>query len=57
MALRSNILLRKQFFSQRIIDLWNNLESSIVEAQSVITLFKNRLDKKWPTIGNRDYVN
>lgn len=36
--------LRKRFFSQRVIDVWNKLPSEVVESDSVNS-FKNRLDK------------
>jgi len=37
------INVRKFFFSQRVVDVWNSLPSSVVESLSVNT-FKNRLD-------------
>ena len=36
--------LRKIFFSQRVIDIWNKLPEFVVEATTV-NAFKNRLDK------------
>jgi len=39
----SRINVRKFFFSQRVVDGWNSLPSSVVESPSVNT-FKNRLD-------------
>jgi ribonuclease P/MRP protein subunit RPP40 len=36
--------LRKQFFSQRVINIWNGLSQHVVDADSVNS-FKNRLDK------------
>ena len=41
---RSNLDLRKYFFSQRVVDVWNRLPQSVVDADTVNT-FKNRLDK------------
>ena len=38
--------LRKHFFSNRIIDVWNSLPNDIVSADST-NIFKNRLDKFW----------
>ena len=38
--------LRKRFFTQRIIDTWNGLPSSVVNAPSLLT-FERRLDKHW----------
>lgn len=40
---RVNSKLRLQFFSQRVITLWNRLPQSVIDAESVNT-FKNRLD-------------
>ena len=37
---------RGHFFTQRIINLWNELEEETVSAPS-INAFKNRLDKEW----------
>ena len=36
--------LRKFFFSERVVELWNSLPLSVVQAETVNT-FKNRLDK------------
>ena len=41
---RSNVDLRKYFFSQRVINNWNRLPQEVVDAQT-INCFKNRLDK------------
>jgi len=38
--------IRKNFFSQRIIDHWNKLNQYVVDAPSTNS-FKNRLDKHW----------
>ena len=38
--------LRKFFFSERVVELWNSLPPSVVQAETVDT-FKNRLDKYW----------
>ena len=38
--------LRKHFFKNRVVDLWNSLPSNTVEAPS-INSFKNRLDRTW----------
>jgi len=35
--------LRKFFFSERVVELWNSLPPSVVQAETVDT-FKNRLD-------------
>ena len=40
---RSRLDIRKYFFSQRIVDLWNKLPQGVVEATSV-NQFKNKLD-------------
>jgi hypothetical protein len=38
--------LRKQFFSNRIIAIWNSLPNTVVSAESTKT-FNNHLDKFW----------
>ena len=38
--------VRKYFFTNRVVDIWNSLPDSIVSADS-INIFKNRLDKLW----------
>ena len=38
--------LRKHFFSARIVNIWNSLPNSIVDANTV-NAFKARLDKFW----------
>ena len=38
--------IRKHYFSQRIVNLWNSLPEPVVMAPSINT-FKNRLDKHW----------
>ena len=43
---RSKRELRRHFFSQRVINIWNSLPDTIVTAPSVNTQ-KNRLDKHW----------
>jgi hypothetical protein len=42
--LRSRLDIRKNFFSQRVISMWNSLPSEVFEAESV-NAFKNRYDK------------
>ena len=41
---RSNLDLRKNFFSQRVVNTWNSLPQAVVDADS-INCFKNRLDE------------
>jgi len=43
--------VRKNFFTQRVVNDWNRLTSHIVEASSVNT-FKNRLDNFLPDMDN-----
>ena len=38
--------VRKHFFSNRVVDLWNSLPEYVISANSVNS-FKNRLDKYW----------
>ena len=40
---RSRRDIRKNFFSQRVINSWNKLPQNVIDADSVNT-FKNRLD-------------
>ena len=41
---RSRLEIRRNFFSQRIVNTWNRLPAEVVEAESV-NCFKNRYDK------------
>ena len=43
---RCNTKRFQHFFTNRIINNWNNLPEAIVSSESVNT-FKNRLDKHW----------
>ena len=49
---RAQKLVRRQFFSTRIINDWNQLPSDIVEADTVNT-FKARLDRHWVDFQNQ----
>ena len=42
----SRLDIRKHFFSNRVVDMWNSLPDSVVSAPSVNS-FKNRLDRYW----------
>ena len=42
----SELKVRHDFFSLRVVDLWNSLPESAVSAPS-LNSFKNRLDKFW----------
>jgi ribonuclease P/MRP protein subunit RPP40 len=46
---RSRLDVRKYFFSQRIVNVWNKLPEHVVEADS-INSFKNRLDSVWSQV-------
>lgn len=41
---RSRLDIRKNFFSQRVVNSWNKLPQGVIDAKSV-NCFKNRLDK------------
>jgi transcription termination factor NusB len=43
---RSRLVSRQNFFSQRVVNYWNALPESVVEAKST-NAFKNLLDKQW----------
>ena len=43
---RSNTVLRRNSFSQRVVESWNSLPTSVISSSS-ITSFKIRLDKHW----------
>ena len=43
---RSRSEQRKNYFTNRIVDIWNNLPASVVSAKSVKS-FENRLDNHW----------
>ena len=43
---RSRGEIRRNFFSQRVLDHWNNLPQEIIVTDSV-NIFKSRLDKFW----------
>ena len=45
----SRLDVRKFFFANRVIDVWNSLPEDVVTAGSV-NAFKNRLDKHWEKI-------
>ena len=43
---RCRLELRRNFFSNRVIDSWNKLPADVVDAVS-LNSFKNKLDKVW----------
>jgi len=47
---RCRTTVRKQFFTNRIINQWKSLPQEVVNATTVNT-FKNRLDKMWKDMG------
>jgi len=49
---RTRLDLRKHFFSQRVVNEWNNLPQHVIEA-SRVNMFKNRLDKYWRDMSNK----
>jgi len=44
--------LRKFFFTNRVVNMWNSLPNSVVHAEST-DVFKERLDKFW---SNREVI-
>ena len=42
----SRLKLRQKFFSNRVVDTWNNLPESVVDAPSIHS-FERRLDRVW----------
>ena len=49
-ALHKNLNCRRNFFTMRVINHWNQLPTEVVSAKSV-NAFKNRLDKFWNKSG------
>jgi hypothetical protein len=47
---RSRLEVRKNFFSQRIVNQWNSLPQLVVDANNV-NMFKTRLDRYWNEMG------
>ena len=43
---RARLDVRGKFFSQRVVNCWNSLPATVVDAESVNS-FKNRLDNFW----------
>ena len=43
---RSRLEIRKNFFANRVTDLWNSLPEAVISAPS-LNSFKNRLDRAW----------
>ena len=50
----ANFNIRKWFFSIRIVDIWNRLPPSVVNAPNVIC-FKKRLNKYWADLKIKYY--
>ena len=46
---RNVLLMRRRFFSQRVVDIWNSLASTTVEAKTTIS-FKDKIDRDWSGI-------
>ena len=45
-VIRSRLEIRKHFYSQRVVPIWNSLPQEVIDAPSV-NAFKNRLDRHW----------
>ena len=48
---RSVSWLRSNFFSNRVVTVWNKLPCEIVQAET-INQFKNRLDQHWAMVSH-----
>ena len=48
---RSRLQMRENFFTQRVINMWNSLPEAVVSASSV-SVFKQKLDDYWNCIGH-----
>ena len=48
--LRSRLLVRHNFFTNRVVSLWNSLPADVISAPTV-ALFKKNLDDLWRTTG------
>ena len=46
----SRLQLRENFFTQRVINMWNSLPETVVSA-STVSVFKQKLDEYWNCIG------
>jgi len=54
--LRCNSSLRQSFFSQRVVDSWNNLSNNIASAPS-LNCFKARFDATWSDIKYTQHID
>ena len=48
--MRARLNVRKHFFTHRVVEIWNQLPNTVVEAPSVFS-FERRLDKLWKNQG------
>jgi len=48
---RCKSTIRRSFFSNRVINVWNSLPQHVVDATTV-NMFKNRLDNTWKDVGS-----
>jgi len=39
--------LRRYFFTNKVVNIWNSLPNYVITAESVTNSFKSRLDKFW----------
>ena len=46
----SKLQLRSNYFTQRVINMWNSLPATVVSA-STVSLFKHELDEYWTSSG------
>ena len=49
---RAHLNVRQKFFSNRVVEVWNNLPQEVIDAPSVKS-FERWLDKYWQNQDNR----
>jgi len=49
--------LRKHYFTNRVIDVWNSMPNEVVSSADSINIFKSRPDKFWCNLDMIHIVN